>query len=223
MAGFDKVFAPWRRTKVRPLEAGLSIGPTDKNLTRSACCFAKDRSGQTYLLTAASIFGAPVNKWLKVVQPSVPDGGTNADVVGEVLRSQIDYLTPPRHLPLSRLVAAVKLASDIRGENSIPGRGYITDQLTELQLTELKSGTKVVIVGRSSTGTGIFRFTDNRKLIHIRAASGLGVSGAPVLTIDNRLIGLIIERGGMELLVVPVAPVLRDYGLEFLPETAKRH
>ena len=211
------------QARKRPVQGGMSVGSTEA-AAGTICCIVRDSSGARYILSAEHILAGPPGT--TVYQPGRHDGGSEADRIGEVERS----------IPLSRdkanfsAGAIARLAEGINADPAIAGIGHL-----EGTATSVSQGTKIRIVGRTTglaEGTvtavnvslkiptpvdGSFEPTLFDRMILTTPISRGGDSGAPVVTEDNRLIGLVYAGSSEVTVVMPIEPILEALRVELVP------
>jgi len=198
-------------SRQRPVHPGSSVGLIEGETAGMICCLLKDAEGHRYLLSAAPVFGSTTGA--KIVQPAVRDGGTENDVVANVhkvtttmaiasLRTGVD--SDPRVLELGGITGIETTPS--------PGQDVVTYGFDG----ERRAG-KVVSTGVTrdvpiDSESGMKIHVENATITS-KISSG-GEIGAPVLTPEGKLIGMIFASGGPSTMVLPVEPVLNELGLE---------
>lgn len=199
-------------SKLRPLQAGSSVSLLGAKDAGMICCIAKDAAGRRYILSATQVFGSTAGE--KIVQPAVRDGGVEADVVAVQ-----DRATPT--MSVARLNENIDtdpqivLSGPIKGFESNPADGQIV--LTYGFDGKRREG-KVI-----STGASLKIEVDSDKFVPVDnaiitdAISAGGELGAPVITPEGNLVGMIFAEGGKTTtLVLPVEPVLKEFNLELI-------
>lgn len=200
-------------SRLRPVQAGSSVGSFEEKSAGMICCVTKDSAGGRFLLGAAQIFGAKSGG--KIIQPAARDGGSERDVVGNqekatktmaIARMREDIGTDPRVLVLG----------DITGFESKPADGSI---VVTCGFDGKRKEGKVISTGVPSLpvndmGTGKSVTVENAT-ITTDISSG-GEIGAPVLTLEGKLVGMIFASGAGTTVVLPVEPVLKEFQLELV-------
>ena len=198
-------------SRLRPVQPGSSVGSFADKSAGMICCIVKDASGRRYLLSAAQVFGSTED--LTIVQPATRDGGTEADVVADrdkvtstmaIARVRETVLTDPRVLELGGIngfeskptVDQVVVTYGFDGKRR-EGKVISTGAALDITINS-EAGTKVPVENVTVTSD---------------ISSG-GEIGAPVLTPEGKLVGMIFATGGGTTLVLPVEPVLKKLGLE---------
>lgn len=196
-------------SRLRPVQPGSSVGSFEDKGAGMICCIVKDAEGRRYLLSAAQVLGSVAGE--KIVQPAVRDGGTEADVVAElekttssmaIARVREDVATDPRVVELG----------GIKGFESKPADNQVV--ITYGFDGKRREG-KVV-----STGVSLPIDSEAGKSVSVENAivtsdiSSGGEIGAPVMTPEGKLVGMIFATGGATTVVLPVEPVLKELELE---------
>jgi len=209
----DKVQTTPAVSRLRPVRPGSSVGSIEDETAGMICCVVKDLAGQRYLLSAALALGSTIGA--KIAQPAVRDGGTENDAVAEVHKVTSTMAT-------ARLLVGVDSIPRVLGFGAITGFD-----------SKPKDRQKVVTYGFDgsrrkghvvSTGVSMDVPIDSESgtKIHVENAtitseiSSGGEIGAPVLTPEGKLIGMIFGSGGPSTMVLPVEPVLKELGLELV-------
>jgi hypothetical protein len=217
-----------RRERLRPVQPGTSVGHF-KNSAGTLCCIVRDKDGQKCLLSADHVFvpgGAQEGD--PILQPGPTDGADQKrDQVAELTR----WISAKAGVPaaggeggaIARVLPTIQVSSEIlgigpiRGIQSAPQIGETvqmvgrTSPIVQGQITDLYAAVKIPF------GDAFTEFTN---LIVIRAASGpfsqAGDSGAPVLTMDGRLIGMVYAGSPQATLVIPIRRILDAFEVELV-------
>ena len=205
------------RKKTRPIRPGLSVGTVDRRGTGTICCIVQDTKGIKYVLTDVGSFHGTI-----VIQLGPIDGGNFSDQIG-VLERKFE----PRPYELNQATGAIaRLAENVDVSQEIPGVGAI-DAIAEA----VKPDDPVRLVGRTSglaRGKVIKTATTEQiggygslpvsfeGLIETDKISDSGDSGAPVLTEDNKLIGMVIAGSPTTTIIMPIRPILQALNVELL-------
>jgi hypothetical protein len=163
-----------RPRRQRPIEPGAAIfGVT----SGTVCCVVTDIAGgaKRYLLSTALVTGV---KGSKVVQPPVGEQGSGE--IGTVIRT--DYS--------SALTSVIELAPGVSANNVVPLRGVMLPRTRELQ-----AGDPVYMLGNVS-GLVKGNVVSANDFVITTIASEDGDMGAPLLTEDNQLVGLMWQTSG---------------------------
>ncbi len=199
--------------RIRPVTSGASVA----NLNGTAgtlCCIVQDRAGIRYLLSANHTLGMPnavINE--PVLQPGPFDGGKVEDRVA-ILTKWLPIKSEEENFVAG---AIAQLDQGIVANNKIPGVGKISGIANS---SEIQIGTEVKIVGRTSglvkgevqkLGVKARIMTPKQALfgglIQLTPISRGGDSGAPVLTADNKLVGMVYAGSRTSTLVIPIQPI----------------
>jgi hypothetical protein len=182
-----------QREAAPPFAIGASIGSSG---AVSACCVVFGRDGERYLL-AMHLHADPGDR---VYQPAPADGGTTP--IGTVERVGKD---PERSGALIRLDRGVRVEMVF---GSAPVRGIAP---------RVRFGDKVRAFGRGSglvEGTIVaVRGKDYLTTINVQS----GDSGAPVVDVRNRLVGVVFGGLAKVSSVLPIEPLLRELDVTLKP------
>jgi hypothetical protein len=210
---------PERLHRVRPLRPGISIGLAgERNSVGTLSFFVKDAQGVVYALSSGlTLDGEPGDA---VVQPSLLDGGTPDDAIGEIA-----YVTPLAD-ELSVSYALIKLRPDIAWQNELP----VIGRLAGVREAVIDVGSNIIAVGRTSGAVeGVIDVTRLSTKVHLRGrtvtfqdvygargrrdadggVTAAGDSGAPVVDEEGRLVGLVFAGSPGMTLIMPAHAVLR--------------
>jgi hypothetical protein len=213
------------RARFAVLQPGISIGTVTsagEATVGTLTCLVKCRNGKVGMLSARHTFkeeGRPV------VQPSVVDGGSiESNVVG-VITARTELSTDAQNLAYAALAEchdSIPLSSEIFGIGPV----------TSVADTALvKVGDAVKIAGRTSgirmgqvtavrvtatiavelSGTSLFG-----DLITLDGITAGGDSGAPVVTADGKLLGMVFAGSPQITYVMPVANILGALDVQLL-------
>jgi hypothetical protein len=200
-------------SRLRPVQPGSSVGSLEDKGAGMICCVVKDAGGRRYLLSAAHVFGSTGDS--KIVQPAVRDGGTEADVVADretvtstmaIARMREKVETDPRVLELGSIMGFASKPADGQvvvtyGFDGKRREGKVVSTGLSLEIRINSDAGKSVSVENATVTSDI--------------SSG-GEIGAPVLTPEGKLVGMIFATGGGTTVVLPVEPVLKKLGLELV-------
>lgn len=208
----------------------VSLESFSKERTGSICCIVKDGVGQRYILSSSTLFfgdiGTPVYQVINK---------TKGQKVAELTRwvNHFDFADDPSNPPIRVAAGIARLLPNIRVTQEIAGVGSITGIATEV-----KKGDIVRVVGQrtglieskvqnvdtrlSTKDTGIGGWQMPSKvmfegMILIDKVVTWTDAGAPVLTQDNRLVGIVCwsSNSGQEFTVVmPILPILNEFNLQ---------
>jgi len=213
---FDRSLHPYR-SRQRPLQAGVSVSSREKrSLTGTVCCLVRDSKGALFILSRTKVFtrhdpespgsGAD-SRGLEILQPSAADSLLPRDkfVVATVERFGSDSNR-------SGAIARLKPDSSLTPKAAeIPGLGRIVGPAKDVQ-----EKTEVWLFGRGSGRTRgrIERIDDGQGVQKTIVVTGLqpkqGDTGAPLLTPDHRLVGMLWGWNGKEAFVTPIDRLLAD-------------
>jgi TIR domain len=208
------------RKKVRPIQPGTSVGTIDVTGTGTICCIVASLNGANFVLSDLATFHGTV-----VVQPGAMDQGREADQIGTIgpkeRRFQLESGVPYKAFAgIARLLPAIPVSSQI------PGLGRMGDLAKDI-----KPGETVRMVGRTSglvQGTvtavnvseeiagysGLPVTVDG--LIRVTALSQPGDAGAPVLTMNNELLGMVVGGSKASTVVMPLRDLLEGWKLKLI-------
>jgi len=208
------------RGRRRPLEVGTSVG-TSQLLGGTICCFVKPREGgsQRFLL-GGRVLAAAIGE--EIVQPAKEDGGKFPD---DIIAKVSDVL--PEGVPTIGQESLRIFA--VLAELSVPTSSRI-GSLGELRQTSetYTQNQEVLIVGKS---TGVTKGVINSVASSLpdRGLEGLiqigiqtadnplmhaGDNGAPVLTPDGRLLGMIVDWSSSGVFAMPIRTIFDALGVE---------
>lgn len=187
------------RARGQPIRPGASVSSLSQVASvGSMCCVVRDAAGQQYILSLNFVLEG--NLGTPVVQPGAGDGGMRADQVAELSRKSDDA----RGGALARILPGKKISLEV------PGIGAIRDTAA------VQPGEEVWLIGRTSGRVrGKVIGTENGEIITTRISSP-GDAGAPVLTPDGRLVGLLAARHSKGSIVMPIEPILRELSVELV-------
>lgn len=163
-----------RPRRQRPVEPGAAISGISYG---TVCCVVTDVAGGTkrYLLSTALVTGV---KESKVVQP--PSGEQGSGEIGTVIRTDQD----------GALISVIELAPGVSATNVVPGRGVMRPRTREP-----KAGDPVYMLG-SVSGLVKGNVVSVSEFIVTTIASEDDDMGAPLLTEDNQLVGVMWQTSG---------------------------
>jgi len=197
----DKKPAP---RPTRPLRMGIALG-TEAGSPGALCCFVKDRQGRRYLMSLASVLqGKPGDM---VLQPPSQQGGTAADKVAVLSRVSNDGL---RSAAIAERLPGIEFNSEIQKVGKLFKRG----KLNGIESGVYK-GDKVVLV-RPSGGVQGKVLSVNGATITINVPSTPADWGAPVLSHDRELIGLVFGSEGGQSSVVHIKRILHALKVDLI-------
>jgi len=204
------------RGRHRPVMTGFSTSSQEpKSLTGTICCVVRDAQG-TYLLSRASVFRSPGTG---VLQPSAADSlmPRASSVVAKVER---------RGPNENRSGAIARLSPRIIAKSEVPGLGPIVGMAENVS-----EGTSVCLAGRGSglrcdgTIRSIEKDDDgNVTTIVTDIVPAAGDTGAPLLTQDHRLIGMLWgwSTQRQESYVTPIQTIFDELKVELVPGESPR-
>jgi S1-C subfamily serine protease len=204
----------------RPVQGGLSVGSSDAT-AGTICCTVRDDSGRRYILSAEHTLAGPAGT--AVFQPGRFDGGNETDLIGEV-SSAISLSRDNTNIAAG---AIARLAEGVEANPGIAGIGSLQGIASTVH-----PGMKIKVVGRTSgllegqitavdvslkiptPVDGGYEPTMFDQMILTTPVSRGGDSGAPVVTEDNRLVGMVYAGSSQYTVVMPIKPVLEALGVE---------
>lgn len=201
------------RKNHRPIRLGTSTSTlSEKALPGTICCVVVDKDGQHHLLSRSSVFaGEPGTP---IVQPGSSDLWTGRkEAVAEVVRAGPDP---------NRSGAIARLRDGLRALPEIPNWGSLTGIADRIE-----AGAEVRLVGRGSgVSAGKVVRIDEDGTIVTDIVPAPGDSGAPLLTPDRRLVGMLWgwSESKEESYVAPILNVLNELDVELVvavPEKRK--
>jgi energy-coupling factor transporter ATP-binding protein EcfA2 len=186
----------------RPLLLGSSVGSL-RGGTGSLCCVVRDRNRQRYLLSLAHVFeGEP---GIPIVQPGLSlDQGGPADRIGILERMGKDPY---------RAGALVKMDPGVEVDLALPRIGEIQG----IEQT-VRVGDSVRLIGRGSGYVEGRVIALNEGLIVTSFEGRGGDAGAPVLSDDGELVGLLFGADKSQSFVLPIQPILRELGVQLVDD-----
>jgi hypothetical protein len=180
----------------------------------------RDSSGNKYLLL---INQDDLEIGSAILQPGTLDNGTLNDKVAVVTKLGSDGRY--KSGALARLLPGIDVTNDIPGFGRILGVASAAPDLN--QIVTLSGRSSGITKGRiDSVATDLTIGTDNGvvKVVDTITVKGLsgsfsqpGDAGAPVLTLDGRLIGVVIAGSSTHTIVLSIQRVLRGLGVELIP------
>lgn len=206
------------RSRIRPVQPGTSVSVIGRETAGTICCVVRDATGMQYLVSADHTFQGSAGT--AIIQPGGHDGGGDSDQIAMLARTIEIHPGQANRAAgaVSRLIQGVEVSPEI------PGIGRIQGIATDIQ-----PGDSVRVVGRTSglaegTVTGIkvvSRINTPEPvlfegLIETNKISGPGDSGAPVLTMDNELVGMVYAGSSEFTLVMPIEPILQALDVELV-------
>ncbi|MPQ43684.1 hypothetical protein [Clostridium tarantellae] len=212
-------------TKIRPVQCGYSIGPTNSNIAGTAGCIVQRGSGNNlsyFLLSNNHILTDSQTKPLgtRIVQPAIPDGGTILDAVA-TLSSYIPLQSGTRQINTVDCAIA-RIISNSFISNEIAWLGYPKGT------SNVILGEKVKKIGRSSgRTTSTVRSISSFLYINLGGRYYLfqdqiimdkfsleGDSGSLVLNNSNKAIGLLMATSTYASIANNINSVLRALNVE---------
>jgi hypothetical protein len=187
----------------RPLRMGIAVG-TEAGSAGALCCFVKDAYGRRYLIGLAAVLrGKPGDA---VLQPPPQEGGTAADSVARLTRFSSDGA---RSAAMAEILAGVPISSAVLNVGRLQG---------------IESGVfkndKVVLV-RASGGVAGKVVSVDGATITINLPSTPADLGAPVLSDDRELIGMVFGADGNRTKVVHINRVLGNLKIELIDDKGR--
>jgi hypothetical protein len=202
---------------LRPLQPGSSVGPlTSSRGAGMICCIVKDANNVRYILGAKQVLGSTPNA--KIVQPATEHGGSDGDVVAEVAKSTATVTIARLHEDVV-LDARILSLGPITGLDSSPPENRA---VVAYGFDGKRKDGKVVSTGSSAklpieieTESGVSTVTVENFVI-VSGIASANELGAPVVTTDGKLVGMIFATGGPTTFVLPVEPALKELGVELV-------
>lgn len=205
------------RHRIRPIRPATSVGSIHAT-AGTICCIVQDDSGAQYLLSAEHPLLGEIGDF--VLQPGLYDGGQLSDKVAE-LADKI----PLQRDKANRVAGAIaRIMQGVETDPEIPGVGKIIGIATAVRpgqtvqmvgrtsgLVEgkiVRSGVSAMIAAPFGIGSS-FEKTLFEGLIETTPMSAGGDSGAPVLTKEGELIGMVYAGSSKTTLIMPIEPVLQ--------------
>jgi CheY-like chemotaxis protein len=200
--------------RVRPLRPGyqIRVGASADRLTAGTFCALVTRQQQFYLLTAWHVlFPEGVTaRW--VWQPDISNENivSNGDIAGGSSRTAaIARLTPaisidqslPDGSPMNGVAEQVQVGARVKMFGA-------TSSYVEAVVVAVGVTIPLYVNGKTDTLDG---------MIALNVIAKPGDFGAPVLTMDNRLIGMLYAGSDKQSFVLPIGPVLKQLNVSLLP------
>ena len=174
------------------------------------CCIVKDAAGHDYLLSAARVFGSAADE--RIVQPAVRDGGREADIVADRAQST-ETMSFAKLRPKIGANPQVLELGDIKGFESKPANDVVVVTCgfdgKRKEGKVVNTGIPLDIVIDPAAGTKI-----HLENVTVTSAILDAEIGAPVLTSEGKLVGMIFAASKARTVVLPVEPVLKKLGFE---------
>jgi subtilisin family serine protease len=225
------------RLKIRPIMAGTGISLVKGRAGGTLCCIVQDDAGEHYLLSTEQALDGNIGEL--VIQPARSDGGRSADAIAEITHKMTAQPYDPTNVPSSINYATGVMARLLRGVQASPAvsgaeriRGILTKEESLNLFRQAGGPVPLKIVGSASglvngTMTAIrsslvlrdngkeFYFEDSFEITGFSARLP-GNSGAPVLTQDDKLIGMIFAGDSANpatAFAMPIEPLLQALGV----------
>lgn len=207
--------------RYRPLIAGVSIGRPHGN-RGTICCFLEGTTnGKFYLLSCSHVINGQTHLETPIIQPA---GGGSTDEVAKLSTPSIRFKEEGNLVDAA--IAEILVREDLGFENTLPDGKPIKGTAVA------REGMDVKIIGARSRVTGTIKSIDKEAAVKFgnvkrRFESQLliktdepledGDSGAPVLTHDNKLVGLFFAYTGegSEALANRIEIVLKKLSVKF--------
>ena len=209
------------RRKVRPVLPGTSVGTIDAKGkgtgSGTICCIVRSSDGSQYIVSDIAAFRGSV-----VIQPGPADQGREGDQIGTlVTRVELDSQTR-----YDAFAGIARLLPGTAVSNQIPGLGRMGDLIGDLQ-----PGQTVRMVGRTSglvegkvTAVNVTESivgylgspVSVRGLIRTTQLSQGGDAGAPVLTTNNELVGMVVAGSEDATIVMPLQDLFKNWKVELI-------
>jgi hypothetical protein len=205
------------RKRLRPVQPGASIGTIDVDGTGTICCIVGHSDGSRYLLSDVATFHGSI-----VIQPGAADQGRESDQIG-TLATRFNLDSGMRY---EAFAGIVRLLPTIAVSSDIPGLGRMGNLARDV-----RAGQIVRMVGRTSglvegkvTAVNVTesiagynsRSVSVGGLIRTTPLSQGGDAGAPVLTINNELVGMVVAGSEDSTIVMPLRDLLESWKLALI-------
>jgi hypothetical protein len=185
----------------RPLRMGIAVGTAEAGSTGALGCFVKNSYGRWYLISLASVLqGKPGDS---VFQPPPQQGGTAADKIAVLSRFSSDG---PRSAAMAELLPGIRISSEILNVGRLKGIERGVDK-----------NDSIVLVRSSGSVVGKVLSVDGAT-ITINLPSTPADRGAPVLSDDRELIGLVFESDGNRTKVVHIKRILGNLNIDLIDD-----
>lgn len=176
----------------------------------------QDSKKTRYLLSTDSVLlgkvGAPV------IQPAEADGGLATDEIAKLVATIEPTAAGASRVAIARFADGFLISPTVEGFGKIAG------------IAETKQGDEIQVVARGSIHKGKVLDSDATMLIELEgqrhvsfehvittdAGSVPGDSGAPVLTSDYRLVGVLYAGTQKLTVVIPIKPILEKLKLDLI-------
>jgi energy-coupling factor transporter ATP-binding protein EcfA2 len=189
---------------VRPLRLGLPVG-TEAGAPGVLCCFVKDAYGRRYLIGLASVLrGKPGDT---VLQPPLQQGGTAADsAIAKLTRFSSDGV---RSAAMAELLPGIPISSRVLNVGKLEGIESAVFRNDKAVLVRAGGG----VVGKVVSVDGA--------TITINLPSTPADLGAPVLSDDRELIGMVFGSDGNRTKVVHINRILGNLKIDLIDDKGR--
>lgn len=208
------------RDQKRPVQPGVSISSTASSVG-TLCCIVRDAEGTRYLLSADIVFlGTPGTP---IVQPGSFDGGSAADAIAVLSRRVL--LQPDQENATSGAIASlnpnVEVSSEVVGLGRFRGTTSDVQPGDTLRLVGRGAGIIEVMVERLNASVSMAGLAEgNVRLVGLiettRTPREGGDAGAPVLTKDGKLVGIVYGGSQTAYLIMPIERILGALGVDLV-------
>jgi hypothetical protein len=195
------------KSRIRPVRPGTSTGVLGTAGSGMICCLVQMQDGGQALLSADHVFGRTIAA--EIVQPGVSDGGKAPDVVADVVASA-------GAATIARLRNGETANPDIFGFKKITGveKAITPNQEVFVYGRDGQRRQGTVLAVNATVDIATNNAADGeatlKNVIVTTNISGPGDSGAPVLTGDGELVGMIYAGSQSSTIVVPIYSVLNE-------------
>ncbi|YCM44592.1 hypothetical protein V2O64_00975 [Verrucomicrobiaceae bacterium 227] len=194
---------PQTETLSPGVRVGSDHGGKQDDTFGSAGIFLEDQAGNIFLASPAYVIGDTKGQAVRL------NGKSIARIEGLIGNSE----TPATRIALARLKPGLK------AENILPSVGSISGWISKPA-----AGTEIILIGQGSglRAGKVLRIEQEGNIITTRISQP-GDGGAPVVTTDGKLIGILLQSREDESVVSPASQLLENTGYSLIqsafPET----